>query len=118
MPTTEIPKSEWSLFFDSFSLRHEGWMVDLDIQQKNDIHDKIEVHDLPLVGISADQKSGENFISISVGKTAPELLRHEIASPTNVLLTQTDDGYDKALEIRSKVSRTIMGLRIPAAAAR
>lgn len=115
MPTTEIPKSEWRLYFDSFSLRHEGWTVDLEVEQKNDIHDKFEVHDLPLAGITADVKDGENVISISVGKMAPELLRHEIVAPTSVLLTQTDDGYDKAIEIKSKTSRVLLGLRIQTA---
>jgi hypothetical protein len=114
MPTTEIPKSEWSLFFDSFSLRHEGWLVDLDIDEQDISHDKLEVHDLPLVGISADEKDDENIISISVGKTSPDLLRHQIVDPTSVRLTQTDDGADKAIEITSGIGRTVLALRIPA----
>jgi len=36
MPTTEVPLNEWSLFFDSFSLRHEGWLVNLEVRDLAD----------------------------------------------------------------------------------
>ena len=113
MPTTEIPRNEWSLFFDSFSLRHYRWPVDLDIAERNVHHDWFEADDLPLEGIYADEKGGENTISISVGKTSEDLLRHEIAGATSVRLEQTDDGFDKAIEITSQTGKTVLAFRIP-----
>src|SRR5712691_4106374 len=111
MPTTEIPRSEWSLFFDSFSLRHQGWLVDLDVKN-NILFKKPEADELPLEGISADVKDQESIISISVGREGQDRLRHAIKEPTSVRLEQTDDGYDKAIEIDSKGSgKTFLRLR-------
>jgi len=31
MPTREIPREEWSKFFDVFSRQHEGWLATLEI---------------------------------------------------------------------------------------
>ena len=114
MPTTEIPKNEWSLFFDSFSLRHDGWLVDLDIDEQDVSHDKVEAHELPLEGIFADEKDSENIILISVGKTSEDRLRHEIEGATRVRLEQTDDGADKAIQIESRTGKTVLALRVPA----
>ena len=114
MPTTEVPPNEWSLFFDSFSLRHEGWLVNLEVLDLADSPLKDEASALPLEGISADEKDGENIISISIGEDGRNRLRHEIESPTSVRLVQTDDGADKALEITSRSGRTLLEFRIPA----
>jgi hypothetical protein len=122
MPTTDIPKTEWSLFFDSFSLRHEGWIVDLNVDGQDDIagktatngsKGKIEANDLPLEGISADEKDGENIISISVGKEGSVRLRHEIKEPKSVRLEATDDGADKAIEITAQSEKAYLLLRSP-----
>jgi len=114
MPTTEVPLNEWSLFFDSFSLRHEGWLVNLEVRDLADSPLKDEARALPLEGISADEKDGENLISISLGEDGATRLRHEIKSPTSVRLIQTDDGADKAVEIASSSGRTLLEFRIPA----
>ena len=114
MPTTDIPRDEWPLFFDSFSLRHDGWLVDLDVDEQDGSHDKVEAHELPLEGIFADEKDSENTILISVGKTGEDRLRHEIEGATRVRLEQTDDGADKAIEIESRTGKTVLALRVPA----
>ena len=31
MKTKETPKNEWPEFFDSFSRKHEGWLVNVEI---------------------------------------------------------------------------------------
>jgi len=105
MPTTEIPKTEWSLFFDSFNMRHEGHLVTVEVDGEVMNEGLLEAHRIPLDGIAADEKAGENVISITVGQEGQ--LRHEIKEPTLVRLEQTDDGYDKTLEILSdsEVSR-------------
>src|SRR5258706_12678652 len=111
MPTTEIPRSEWSLFFDSFSLRHQGWLVNLDVKD-NSLFKKPEADELPLEGISADVKDGEDVIAISVGREDEGLLRHAIEGATTVRLEQTPEGHDKSIEIDSKSSgKTYLQLR-------
>src|SRR5258708_22985608 len=104
MPVIEIPRSKWSQFFDSFSLRHQGWLVSLEI--KNDgLLDRLEVIELPLEGISVDDKANKadkanrNIISISVGREGQSRLRHAVTDPTTVRLEQTADLYDEAIEI-------------------
>jgi len=114
MPTTEVPPDEWGLFFDSFSLRHEGWLVNLAVLDQADSQLKDEATALPLEGIAADEKDGENIISISVGKEGTARLRHEIKAPISVRLVQTDDGADKAIEITSRSGKTMLEFRIPA----
>jgi hypothetical protein len=105
MPTTEIPKTEWSLFFDSFSMRHEGHLVTVEVDGEIMNAGLLEASRIPLEGVAVDAKDGENIISITIGQEGQ--LRHEIKEPTLVRLEQTDDGYDKTIEITSssEVSR-------------
>ena len=114
MPTMEIPRDEWSLFFDSFSLRHRGWLVSLDVKD-NPVFKRPEANELPLEGISADVKAAENVISISVGHEGYDRLSHAVKEPTTVRLEQTADGYDKAIEIDSHSGKTYLRLRSPMA---
>ncbi|HEV2668281.1 MAG TPA: DUF5335 family protein, partial [Blastocatellia bacterium] len=66
MQTRDIPREQWIRFFDDFSKNHEGWIVTLEVIG-TDIGDQEEADRLPLVGISADLKAGENRIEIIVG---------------------------------------------------
>ena len=50
--TREIKREEWSDFFDAFSRRHEGWLVTIELLDK-DLGDQIEVRDKALKGIVA-----------------------------------------------------------------
>jgi hypothetical protein len=111
MSTREIPRDEWNSFFDSFSLRHQGWLVTVEVLG-SDIGAQVEAKQMPLEGISADLKrSGEDIISIFIGGKPQEHVTHTIHAPERVRLKETEDGADEVLEIESESLTTLMRLR-------
>jgi len=101
MRTQEIPKNEWTIFFDSFSRKHQGWLVNLEIFG-NEIGAQVEERELALEGITheSDEKEG-NTIRIMTGVKADDHITHSITRPTQVSLEQTDEGADAALAMKS-----------------
>jgi Family of unknown function (DUF5335) len=111
MPTREIPRNEWVDFFNGFSKRHEGWLVNVRVVGA-DIGAQREFKQFPLVGISADLKDNEAFVNITVGKTAQEHMTHSVNGATRVWLKQADNGADEALEVEGKDgTKTLMTFR-------
>jgi hypothetical protein len=108
MPTLEIPREEWTTFFDSFSNRHRGWLVTLEILDP-EIGDQTEAHDLPLEGITAElNQRGADQIEVVVGSKADSHLSDTIADPWEVWLKSTDEGADDVLEIKAKNKTTLI----------
>jgi hypothetical protein len=102
MPTQEIPREDWSKFFDVFSRQHEGWLATLEIFSP-DVGAQEEAHELSLEGISiASGGSEADAIAISLGKTAEDHVTHTITKPKHVWLEQTSEGANAALEIESE----------------
>ena len=102
MKTQEIPKNEWTGFFDSFSRKHEGWLINLEILSP-EIGAQVEERDLALVGITDEWNETEgNTIMIMAGVKPADHVTHSISHPTEVSLEQTDEGADAALAIKSK----------------
>ncbi len=110
MPTREIPRHEWELFFNTFSTEYEGWLVSIDVDDKPK-RELEEAHNLTLEGITADMKDKENAISISVGHTPSKRMTHAVIQPTRVLLEQTAEGADKEIRIESREGTTRLRLR-------
>ena len=101
MPTQEIPRDEWTTFFDRFSRQHEGWLATLEVFA-TDIGAQQEARDLPLAGITATSRgSAAETIAISLGQTPEDHVTHTITEPTRVWLEQTSQGANAALEIES-----------------
>jgi hypothetical protein len=101
MRTQEIPKNEWTGFFDSFSRKHEGWLVNLEIFGP-EIGAQVEEREMVLEGITdeCDETEG-NTIMIMTGVKPDDHVTHSISRPTQVSLEQTDEGADAALAIKS-----------------
>ena len=101
MKTQEILRSEWPEFFDSFSRRHEGWLVTLEILDSQ-IGAQFESRELALEGIVAewDEVKGDE-IAIMIGAKQDDHITHNISRPTQVSLELTDEGADVALAIKS-----------------
>ena len=101
MKTQEIPEKEWTAFFDSFSRKHEGWLVRMEIFGP-EIGAQVEEGDLALKGITHEfhEKEG-NTITIMTGAKPDDHITHSISRPTQVSLEQTDEGADAALAIKS-----------------
>ncbi len=102
MPTQEIPREDWSNFFNVFSRQHEGWLATLEIFAP-DVGAQEEAHELPLEGISiASGGNAADAIAINLGKTAEDHVTHTITKPEHVWLEQTSAGANTALEIESE----------------
>jgi uncharacterized protein DUF5335 len=101
MPTQEIPRDEWTTFFDTFSRQHEGWLATLEVLATN-IGAQEEARDLPLEGITvASKESAPETIAISLGKAAGDHVTHTITDPARIWLEQTSQGANAALGIES-----------------
>ena len=114
MITREIPREEWAAFFDSFSRRHEGWRVTLEVLGP-DIGAQKEARELPLGGITAEL-NGKDRIDVMVGERADDHITHSISQPTHVRLEETDGGVHQALEIESSGAPTVLLRFLPAIA--
>ena len=108
MQTKEIPKNEWTGFFDSFSRKHEGWLVTVEIFG-SEIGAQVEQREVALEGITDEWDAVEgNTIMIMTGAEPEDHMTHSITHPTAVSLEQTDEGADAALAIKSNDGTTTL----------
>ena len=108
MQTKEIPKNEWSGFFDSFSRKHDGWLVRVEILGL-EIGAQVEQRDLALHGITNEwDEVGGNTITLMTAARPEGHITHSITSPTAVSIEQTDEGADVALAIKSSDGTTTL----------
>lgn len=97
MATREIPPDSWIKFFDEFSRRHEGWLVD--VQVLGPLGAQREAENRPLEGISAAH--GNKDISIATIQN-DKIVEHFIIKPSHVLVEEEEgDGGESAIEIES-----------------
>jgi len=99
--TREIKREEWPDFFDGFSRRHEGWLVTIELLDK-DLGDQIEVENQALKGIVAERKRDPKVIEIFTGDSPNDSSTHIIDKPTTVWVEETGEGAEAALEIESE----------------
>ncbi|MGH9427898.1 MAG: DUF5335 family protein [Terriglobia bacterium] len=100
MRTREIPRDEWTKFFDNLSRRQEGWEVTLEVFGP-DIGDQVEERHMFLAGVTAEVADEGDKIEIMVGGKPSGHVTHMITAPTQVELQQTDLGVDSTLLIKS-----------------
>ena len=103
MKTRQIPRDEWTRFFDNISRKQEGWEVSLEVFG-SDIGDQVEERHMFLAGLTAEvtAEGGSNDqIEIMMGGSPSRHLTHTITAPTQVNLYQTDLGVDSALQIKA-----------------
>ena len=114
METREIPRSEWRSFFDVFSRQHEGWLATLETFGQ-EIGAQAEPGELPLKGVSLTPVVGKSeAITIDLGKTSEDHIKHTVIEPTHVWLVQTAEGANAALEIESAdETKTLLRFRSP-----
>ena len=110
MATRDIPRESWKEFFDGFSRRHQGWLVDVEVLG-TDIGAQLEAEDLPLEGISADHKNKD--ISIALLRDG-KITEHFVTQPERVRLEE-EGGAEVAIEIDSATqASTIVTFRTAA----
>jgi hypothetical protein len=114
MPTQEIPREQWIVFFNSFNNQHDGWLATLEVFD-NAIGAQQQAHSLPFEGISLDSQADEpESILIDIGKSQEDHITHRIDQPQHIYLQRTYDGADAALEIESAdASKTLLRFRSP-----
>jgi hypothetical protein len=112
MQTREIPRDEWLTFFDAFSRQHEGWLATVQVLGE-EIGAQTEANELPLVGVTADLKDGEDdTVAIIMGEAAEDHITHTVTRPAHVRLEQAEGGADEALEVESADgTRTLLRFR-------
>jgi hypothetical protein len=115
MTTQVIPRAEWKDFLDSFSGRHDRWLVSLEVDNTDNTAEteQVEAHQMALEGITADLKDGESTISISVGMTPQERLTHAVRDPVQIEVQRTREGAEKELRIEGREGTTVVRLRSP-----
>ena len=80
MRTVEIPWKEWSRALDSFSAMHEGWIVTLELLNAS-LGAQPEIHELPLVGVTAETDTPSPAITIAAARAPAEHITHTIHAP-------------------------------------
>jgi hypothetical protein len=111
MPTKEISRDQWIDFFDSFSQRHKGWLVKIEVLDL-ELGDQLEASDLALEGITAEiDESGEEKILVIAGEEPDSRISHTIAAPYKVWIKQTEEGADEALDIETETGAMIVSFR-------
>jgi|RhiMetdeSRZDD1v2_1073273.scaffolds.fasta_scaffold00473_38 hypothetical protein len=101
MATRDIPRESWKEFFDGFSRRHQGWLVDVEVLGA-DIGAQLEAEDLPLEGISADHQNKD--ISIALLRDG-KVIEHFVTKPERVRVEE-EGGAEVAIEIDSSSGPT------------
>lgn len=105
MTTREIPRNEWTSFFDGFSRRHEGWLTTVQVLGR--IGAQVEAKELPLRGVSADRDEAST-IAVIVGQSPEQEVTHQIRSPSHVRVEESDAGAEEAVQIQSEVGETTL----------
>src|ERR1700682_344102 len=98
MSTKEIPREKWTEFFDGFSRRHEGWLVN--VQVLGDLGAQTEVRELPLTGISAGRDARKTS-SIFAGDSPDVNVERLIQRPSRVFVEE-EEGAERALEVEDE----------------
>lgn len=108
MQTKQIPKTEWPGFLDSFSRKHEGWIVTLEVLNP-EIGAQVEETGVVLEGLTDewDEVRG-NRIIITTGNDPNYHITHTVSGPSEINVEQTPEGADVALAIKSTDGTTTL----------
>jgi len=109
MRRREIAREEWRQFFDSFSEQHEGWLVGVD-RFDEFLDESVETRhrDGALRGL----QSGDGTVALAVDDRSSRHLETEsIQNPQRIVLEQSEDEIDTALEIEGAQSCIIVRFR-------
>lgn len=96
----EIPNTEWSNFLESFTMQHDGWLVDVESvrEGKSSLH----AEGLPLEGIMPRVGTDEpRRVIVTVGGSMEKHQRIVVPEPASIHV-QADNGVETGLEIESR----------------
>jgi hypothetical protein len=109
--TEEIPKKRWPKYFDEFSRRYEGWLINIE-ELLRDRGAQKEASELPFHGATAVLKPRPS-VTIEVGRKANHI-EHRVDSPEKIWIESLAGGAVMALNIESAGGRkTLLSFRSP-----
>lgn len=111
MKRREIARAEWQEFLDSFNGRHEGWLVGVD-RFEEFLDESVETRHLDgaLRGVQSDHDS----VALAVDdRSSGHLETESIRDPQRIVLEQSEDQVDSALEIDGAQSCIILRFHHP-----
>jgi Family of unknown function (DUF5335) len=114
MRRREIAREEWEEFFDAFSGQHEGWLVGVD-RFDEFLDESVETRHLD--GALRGVQSDDGAVALAVDdRSTGHLETESIRDPQRIVLEQSEDEVDTALEIDGTQSCIILRFREPTAA--
>ena len=111
MKRREIAREEWPEFFDSFNGQHEGWMVGVD-RFDEFLDETIETRHLDGTLRGVQSEAGEVALAVD-DRSSGHLETETIHNPQRIILEQSEDEMDTALEIDGPQSCIILRFREP-----
>ena len=111
MKRREIAREEWQRFFDSFNGQHEGWLVGVD-RFDEFLDESVEMRHLD--GALRGVQSDDGVVALAVDdRSSGHLETESIRNPQRIVLEQSEDEVDTALEIAGTQSCIILRFRHP-----
>ena len=95
--TLDIPREKWAQFFSDLSKRRFGWTTKIEVMNDS-IGDQVLSENLPLNGITVEQKGDQSTIEISVGEDTTHQ-SHTIVNPTKIAFLGDDENIVGIVEI-------------------
>jgi Family of unknown function (DUF5335) len=110
MSNITVPNEEWKEFLDSFTERHRGWLVRLEIHDL-ETEENVGSEFLPLHSIELDTEDLKNSrINITVGAD-DKLVKHVLFRPSRLMLHLSPEGADESLNVQSLKTSTSIYFR-------
>lgn len=106
----EIPASEWITFLDDFTRQHRGSPVRVEVQGWQGAV-QVEAHDIPLQGISFDDRGSERDVNVIMGDERNPGLTHMVPGARRLRIERAGGGDDMLVVEAADGSRTIVRVR-------
>jgi hypothetical protein len=111
METRDVPKGQWTSFFDQFSRLHHDKPVRVKIMNRA-LGAQPVAEGVAFQGIAQDRTAVpcdvQPVVRIMAGDPAGEHVSHVIAEPAQVRVAEWNDGYSAALEIVSADGSSVL----------
>jgi len=109
---TDVPRNQWAEFLDRFSREHLDDPVAVEVQGETEAAAGNLARNVPLVGVSASMKEGQNEIEVILGDS-PEgpQMTHVVPRPTRVYHRPDADGEELLELVSEDGTTTVVHLR-------
>ena len=110
MSDVRVPPSEWCEFLEAFSRRHRGWLVRMEVHDRETGED-VGSRYMPLERIELDTEDSANpRINITMD-TDHKVFKHVLFRPSRLVLHLSSNGADESLSIESLNTSTTIRFR-------